>query len=751
MSFLRVAAVILGLGAVPVLFASAETLSSRVRDAERHAAASSATDPLARSRPNDGHRRSAESAAILRDMGDTGVADRSAAPTFGRIVIDPSGASSFEGRSAPEAEVSLTIDARPLGKTRADATGAWRLDVSTPLTAGDHTIASSSKAADRQRELVGQDIRIAIPTAFAAEAVVAYEAPPAPAAAVPPAAALAAPADAARENGSLRSRAEDLAAAASQRFSEVTEAAKEPVNERRIVQAPPPPPSPVRTQPPPSQPAAQPEAPGKSGQERFAAPVYDWLERSAREYQRVVIKGLSEPGASRGGAPVASPAQPASPRARDGSVVGDIVTDTQIALQDWLARANRTYQTEIVRKLEVPAQGAAGAAVRPAQPAAKPDTRTPSPDQGRPAATEDKAAQVAEAAKRAEQARDNSPPKPIEQIVPVAPPPVAPQPAADDEARRKRAVEEAAAKDAETARAKAADEKRQRDEAAKIEADAKRAREAAERSNAERQKAEQQARAAASKREAEAKAAEDARKSAEAAAKRREDEAKRQAEKKAASEAQRAAEQVRIAEKASEKAASEPASKAAELARKALEQARTGPAKRAAEQKLATELNKSQPGAATPGAKPQAGVSSGGASGATSAESSRPAKAAPRKKDDRIAEGSGEKGPVDLPKSPRASGDRPPRVAAADAPEPDSSPSAGRTAAMQSPRGRKCARAGRDISPPGTYVIGSGDTLSEIAERHYGTARRMWRIVKANRRKLRNPDVIRTCQRIWLP
>lgn len=88
MSFLRIAAVVIGLGAVPVLFASAESLSSRARDAD--AAPSARLIPAAT--PGDWS-RFAESATTSRDTGrdlgrdlsDDGLSNRASAPTFGRI------------------------------------------------------------------------------------------------------------------------------------------------------------------------------------------------------------------------------------------------------------------------------------------------------------------------------------------------------------------------------------------------------------------------------------------------------------------------------------------------------------------------------------------------------------------------------------------------------------------------------------------------------------------------------------------
>ena len=62
-----------------------------------------------------------------------------------------------------------------------------------------------------------------------------------------------------------------------------------------------------------------------------------------------------------------------------------------------------------------------------------------------------------------------------------------------------------------------------------------------------------------------------------------------------------------------------------------------------------------------------------------------------------------------------------------------------------------CRAAGRPIRAPGWYVVGKGDSLSAIARRHYGSGRLYVRIRAANRGRIRNPDRIHLCQRIYLP
>jgi nucleoid-associated protein YgaU len=66
---------------------------------------------------------------------------------------------------------------------------------------------------------------------------------------------------------------------------------------------------------------------------------------------------------------------------------------------------------------------------------------------------------------------------------------------------------------------------------------------------------------------------------------------------------------------------------------------------------------------------------------------------------------------------------------------------------------RSCndSAAGRAIRTPGTYIVAYGDTLWSIAERHYGAGHLYRRIQRANRRKITRASRIYPCQRIWLP
>ena len=67
------------------------------------------------------------------------------------------------------------------------------------------------------------------------------------------------------------------------------------------------------------------------------------------------------------------------------------------------------------------------------------------------------------------------------------------------------------------------------------------------------------------------------------------------------------------------------------------------------------------------------------------------------------------------------------------------------------PAERVCTMAGRRTDVPGWYIVRRGDTLWNIAARHYGKGRHFPVIYRANKRRIADPDLIFRCQRIYLP
>lgn len=69
----------------------------------------------------------------------------------------------------------------------------------------------------------------------------------------------------------------------------------------------------------------------------------------------------------------------------------------------------------------------------------------------------------------------------------------------------------------------------------------------------------------------------------------------------------------------------------------------------------------------------------------------------------------------------------------------------------KSARRSRCRDAGRDVDPPAYYTVKAGDNLWDISRRHYEKGHRYTRIVRANRGKIADPDLIFPCQRFFLP
>lgn len=703
MSILRLIAIVTAAGAAPLLAVSAEDLAARSR---AHLAAAEGVRPVA-----DG-RRVHLAAARAQDvpMG-ADVAPRAnrmiSAPFFTRVVIETSGVARFEGTAAPNADITLSAREAVIGRTTSDANGRWQIAVEPPLPPGDHRIASSASIAASLSPAIGQELWLAIPDVRRDRAVVAYEAP---------AAGTASGHGVAGGSGDrvvdpLRRQAEDLAAAATERFTEIVPPAQPPAIARpRIAQAPgaskgtPDPASSGK----PIAPAAQ-KGPSttEAGDRGLAAPVVDWLEHASRTYQGTIVKGLATPEATSDAITAVRPPSPAAksepstagPPVTSGlypESSGDALTDVGRAVEDWLMRANRDYQTEVIRKLAtgqtVPA-APAPPAVKAADPAReqreKAEARAKLDAEQRRIA-EDKRLADAKLAEAAKSAATRSPPPKAEETrpEPAKPEPVKPDATKPDAARLAPQKVEPL-KPAETAKSETPKSETPRQDTQRVDADA--ARKTAD----ERRATEAEARA---------KADEAARLAKEASA-------------RAAAKAQPAADASKSGEPGKP---AEAALNAADIARKAVEAARAGPQRREAGQVVAERAEME----AKSGTKPPRPGPSGGRPEPEKPPAVRPS----RPKDTRVEEGSGERGPVDKPGG-----------------------GAGRTAAAGSTDGAaSCARAGRQIRPPGTYVVGNGDTLSEIAERHYGSSRRLVRILRANR-KIRDPDLIRVCQRIRLP
>ncbi len=142
--------------------------------------------------------------------------------------------------------------------------------------------------------------------------------------------------------GDLRRRAEDLAGAASKRFSDIL---SEQEGDAKIHHK-------------------GRDAGGKSAQranDLTLIPVWDWLARASRDYENIIVAKLKNPSGevkivtpprrvlAQAELPTAPEQTPPPPQPGWGSIIENI--------REWLARANRSYHNEVVKKLAQPRDG----------------------------------------------------------------------------------------------------------------------------------------------------------------------------------------------------------------------------------------------------------------------------------------------------------------------------------------------------------------------------------------------------------
>ena len=214
-------------------------------------------------------------------------------------------------------------------------------------------------------------------------------------------------------NASLRKRAEELARAASERFSEIMAGGRKSKVAQDVAQG--------------TVPEAQ-GAPRSSGAADDAfSPVRGWLARSAKDYEDVIIAKLKNPSgdvlilAPQGTVVAQKDAVPEVPDKKVPELPETRATEPKAgwswdrvmeASRDWLARANRSYRNEIVKKLVRPEQPQTpNAAAQWPPPEVVPQTPAPAPaaappvDTGAEAESERHAAEVRRAAEEAEAQR----------------------------------------------------------------------------------------------------------------------------------------------------------------------------------------------------------------------------------------------------------------------------------------------------------------------------------------------------------
>jgi nucleoid-associated protein YgaU len=109
---------------------------------------------------------SASSAAPAKVMPAEAAATMPAmeAPSFDVVRVEKTGETVIAGRAAPDSEVNVTAqDGSSLGRTKADASGAWAIVPEQPLTPGSHEIGVEAQNAEGAAALSEEVVVVVVP------------------------------------------------------------------------------------------------------------------------------------------------------------------------------------------------------------------------------------------------------------------------------------------------------------------------------------------------------------------------------------------------------------------------------------------------------------------------------------------------------------------------------------------------------------------------------------------------------------
>ena len=255
-----------------------------------------------------------------------------AAPKFSRIIIEKTGVSRLEGDGTPGSQVLIKAAGRMIAAAIVDPEGRWAVTLDRDLEAGDHAI--TSVAAGRETTQPGDEVRVFIPDDFRGREIVAYDrsrAEQGPAIG-----------STATEPASTVERAQELAAAASEKFSEIVPPRDETPAATRSSDAP----------------ASEPVAPARKRQGiDIATPVAGWFERASQAYKNEVSGKLAVPtGSVTAPSEVAQIAEPVpdTSAAPSGAQPTDMLSSGAAAVRQWMKDSGETYDREIAGPLSVP-------------------------------------------------------------------------------------------------------------------------------------------------------------------------------------------------------------------------------------------------------------------------------------------------------------------------------------------------------------------------------------------------------------
>lgn len=640
-------------------------------------------------------------------------------PTFSVIEVAPDGRIRFRGYGTPGSRVTLNREGRALGSAVVAREGTWALTLNKGVTGGEHVFSSVATRAGGGRGVLGSDVRISIPNGFGAATGDAH--------------------------GSItitqRNRAEDLARAASERFSEIQ---AERGNHGK---------------PPLKQLASKEQDGGGSKtvlnddaqtQGGIAFWLQEWLASSNRDFQRKIVRPLQVPGVD-------------SSRANESSGAPQSIEKSDALREDALPENDKPARTTRIDDKPTPGDGTRAAARER--------------DRAQYNAREQALFEAEIVAKRRRmQAVGTHSEGQSDDVASMAEEAARSATAAQQEVEARRAEEArlAAAKEAERAEAEErqaaqqrAQEERQRQ--AEVEAARRRAEQQAAQAEEARRLAQEAAQEEA-KRKAERKAEAERQAAAQRAAAEKAEEEQRAALQRAALERQRQAEAAR--QRAQQQAAETAARR--ELERKQLAAAADAKAKAEAEAKAKREAQQRRLAEEREQAKREAEIQkareqqtarlredarqAAPAMPGRSASSSSEPETRSRSGGTPQTEGNGHVMPAAWRRFAQMRDDRNGiNTVVAQRRDQGGQDDGGSNDTDKSARvplragSDNCGGTGGEIRTPGTYIVTRGDSLWRIARRHYRSGRHWPKIYRANGKKISDPDLIFPCQRFYLP
>ena len=669
-------------------------------------------------------------------------------PTIERVVTNSSGAIRIEGRGTPFAFIDVEADAKPAGSPIVGADGRWHLQTAVSAATGDIVIKTSARDTGTLWPVPGHTVHVARPVVSLtaqdhAQPSRIYEYARIGLFANGP------------ETNVTRVRV------AGEAWSVVTPSLRNGITKPfNLAQA--------ETQPAVGAPTAEPPAgsPPQPAADAIVPPVKREAPKTPAATEPAVVPAAA-PAApeSPTAAPAAPPAQPAAAPekkqqpapAQSASKAPPPPPDVggiSSRVQDWLARANREYQGTIVKELSRPSTGGTDAdaiaaakkreiekaieATKVAE-AKRLEEEKKRAEQAKAEAAKSETAKATEARKKAEDLKQAAEKKAAEDAKkaaaakPAEPAkPADDQKAAEEQKKAEAAKQAEAAKKAEAAKQteaqKALDERKRAEDAAKAAAvektetardvEAEKLRAANEAARLGEQKRVEEQKRAEQLRQLEAK-----RKSVEEA-QRKSDEAQRRADETKRNAEAKAEERARTTEpRAAEQRPTEP--RPSETA--------VDPSKH---RRLTITINPE------PIVRPRAEPTSG-----------RPEVTSPSPEfTDRtlVADRGGAEDGVYVGSSRLRQRIRVYREATYRDTGRYARGPAVRRWVWRAKYGA-CRAAGRKAFAPRRYVVGRGDSLWRISERHYNAGRHYARIYRANRDRIRDPDLIYPCQRFLVP